>query len=166
VAAFGFQLPAGGAHIAKSAMMRHPRQPEKNSKPDTTMAAVCLTNQRYDRYNKGFARHSEDHTDMYAIFRTGGKQIKVSPGDVVRVEKLDGEPGSTVEFNHVLVVRRQELHVGAPLVDNAKVVGTIVRNDRAAKIRVLKYKRKKQYRRTIGHRQAFSEVRISEIVGG
>ncbi|MGH9430595.1 MAG: 50S ribosomal protein L21 [Terriglobia bacterium] len=103
---------------------------------------------------------------MYAIFRTGGKQFKASPGDVIRVEKLTGEPGATVEFNHVLVVRRHEVKVGAPLLDNAKVVGTIVRNDRAPKIRVLKYKRKKQYRRTIGHRQSFSEVRISEIVGG
>ncbi|MGH9452579.1 MAG: 50S ribosomal protein L21 [Terriglobia bacterium] len=103
---------------------------------------------------------------MYAIFRTGGKQFKASPGDVIRVEKLPGEPGATVEFNHVLVVRRQEVKVGVPLLDDAKVVGTIVRNDRAPKIRVLKYKRKKQYRRTIGHRQSFSEVRISEIVGG
>ena len=103
---------------------------------------------------------------MYAIFRTGGKQFKASPGDVIRVEKLAGEPGATVEFNHVLVVRRQEVKVGVPLLDDAKVVGTIVRNDRAPKIRVLKYKRKKQYRRTIGHRQSFSEVRISEIVGG
>ena|SRR5487761_834400 len=103
---------------------------------------------------------------MYAIFRTGGKQFKASPGDVIRVEKLDGEEGSGVEFNHVLVVRRQEVRIGDPLVDGAKVVGTIVRNDRAPKVRVLKYKRKKQYRRTIGHRQSFSEVRINNIVGG
>ncbi|HUY12014.1 MAG TPA: 50S ribosomal protein L21 [Terriglobia bacterium] len=103
---------------------------------------------------------------MYAIFRTGGKQFKASPGDVIRVEKLEGEEGSAVEFNHVLVVRRQEVRVGEPWVDSAKVVGTIVRNGRAPKVRVLKYKRKKQYRRTLGHRQSFSEVRINEIVGG
>ncbi len=101
---------------------------------------------------------------MYAIFRTGGKQYKVSPGDVVRVERLSGEPGAKVEFNHVLATREKSLTVGPPLVANAKVVGTILRNDRAPRIRVLKYKRKKQYRRTLGHRQPFSEVLIREIV--
>ena len=101
---------------------------------------------------------------MYAVFRTGGKEYKASPGDVVRVEKLPGEAGAGVEFNHVLAVRKQALTVGTPLVENAKVTGVIVRNARAPKVRVLKYKRKKQYRRTIGHRQAFSEVLIKEIV--
>ena len=101
---------------------------------------------------------------MYAIFRTGGKQYKVSPGDVVRVERVAGDPGSTVEFNHVFAVRKEKLTVGAPLVENAKVRATILRNERAAKVRVLKYKRKKQYRRTAGHRQPFSEVLIQDIV--
>jgi large subunit ribosomal protein L21 len=101
---------------------------------------------------------------MYAVFRTGGKEYKASPGDVVRVEKLPGEAGAGVEFNHVLAVRKQALTVGTPLVENAKVTGVIVRNARTPKVRVLKYKRKKQYRRTIGHRQAFSEVLIKEIV--
>ncbi len=101
---------------------------------------------------------------MYAIFRTGGKQYKVSPGDVVRVERLPGEPGAGVEFNHVFVVRKKELVVGTPLVENAKVKATILTNDRARKVRVLKYKRKKQYRRTIGHRQNYSEIKIDEIV--
>ncbi|MGA2629751.1 MAG: 50S ribosomal protein L21 [Terriglobia bacterium] len=101
---------------------------------------------------------------MYAVFRTGGKEYKASPGDVVRVEKLPGEAGAGVEFNHVLAVRKQALTLGTPLVENAKVTGVIVRNARAPKVRVLKYKRKKQYRRTIGHRQAFSEVLIKEIV--
>jgi large subunit ribosomal protein L21 len=101
---------------------------------------------------------------MYAVFRTGGKEYRVSPGDVVRVEKLAGEAGAGVEFNHVLAVRKQHLTVGAPLVENARVTGVIVRNARAPKVRVLKYKRKKQYRRTAGHRQLFSEVLIKEIV--
>ncbi len=101
---------------------------------------------------------------MYAIFRTGGKQYKVSRGDVVRVERLAGEPGSTVEFNHVLATRDKNVHVGPPLIDNAKVIGTILRNARSPRVRVLKYKRKKQYRRTLGHRQPFSEVLIKEIV--
>ncbi len=102
---------------------------------------------------------------MYAIFRTGGKQYKVSPGEVIRVDRLAGNPGSTVEFNHVFAVRKSSLSVGSPLVQNAKVIGTILRNARAPKIRVLKYKRKKQYRRTLGHRQPFSEVLIKEILG-
>lgn len=101
---------------------------------------------------------------MYAILRTGGKQYKVSPGDVIRVERLAGERGSTVEFHHVLAIRKQALKVGAPLLEGAKVTGAILRNTRAPKVRVLKYKRKKQYRRTIGHRQAYSEVLIRDIV--
>jgi large subunit ribosomal protein L21 len=101
---------------------------------------------------------------MYAILRTGGKQYKVSPGDVIRIEQVDGESGSTIEFNHVFAVRKESLMVGTPLVENAKVRGTILRNARAPKVRVLKYKRKKQYRRTLVHRQGFSEILINDIV--
>jgi large subunit ribosomal protein L21 len=101
---------------------------------------------------------------MYAIFRTGGKQYKASPGDVIRVELLNGDPGSMVEFNHVFAVRNEKLTLGTPLVENARVTGKILEHDRAAKVRVLKYKRKKQYRRTIGHRQHYSQVLIQEIV--
>ena len=101
---------------------------------------------------------------MYAILRSGGKQYKVSPGDVIRIELVDGESGSTIEFNHIFAVRKEGLTVGTPLVENAKVRGTILRNARAPKVRVLKYKRKKQYRRTLGHRQGFSEVLINDIV--
>jgi large subunit ribosomal protein L21 len=101
---------------------------------------------------------------MYAIFRTGGKQYKVSPGDVIQVERLQGEPGSGVEFQHVFAVRSDKLTLGAPLVDNARITATILRNARGRKVRVLKYKRKKQYRRTLGHRQPYSEVRIDDIV--
>ena len=101
---------------------------------------------------------------MYAIFQTGGKEYKVSPGDLIRVEKLPGTTGSRVEFNRVFAVRKENLTVGTPLVADAKVTGTIVRNARAPKVRVLKYKRKKQYRRTIGHRQDYSAVKIDEIV--
>lgn len=103
---------------------------------------------------------------MYAILRTGGKQYKVSPGDVIRVEQLPGAEGSQVEFNHIFALRKESLRVGSPLVENAKVTGVILRNGRAKKVRVLKYKRKKQYRRTLGHRQGFSEVLIKDVVGG
>lgn len=101
---------------------------------------------------------------MYAIFRTGGKQYKASPGDIIRVERLEGEPGSMVEFNHVFAVRTEKLTLGTPLVENTKIMGKILTNGRSAKVRVLKYKRKKQYRRTIGHRQNFSQILIQDIV--
>ena len=101
---------------------------------------------------------------MYAIVKTGGKQYKVSPGDVIRVEKLPGEAGASVNFNHVMAVRKERLTTGTPLIENARVTGLIVRNGRGAKIRVLKYKRKKAYRRTAGHRQDFSEVLIKDIL--
>jgi len=103
---------------------------------------------------------------MYAIFRTGGKEYKVAPGDVIRVERLPGDAGSRVEFNHVFAVRKESLSMGTPLVENAKVMGVIVRNARAPRVRVLKYKRKKQYRRDLGHRQAYSEILIKGIVTG
>jgi len=101
---------------------------------------------------------------MYAIFKTGGKEYKVSPGHVVRVERLSAEPGAAVEFNHVLAVRKETLTLGSPLVANAKVTGKVVRQARAPKVRVFKFKASKQYRRTRGHRQSFSEVLISDIV--
>ena len=103
---------------------------------------------------------------MYAIIQTGGKEYKVSPGDVIRVEKLPGVTGSRVEFNRVFAVRKESLNLGSPLVADAKVTGKILRNARSPKVRVLKYKRKKQYRRTLGHRQGFSEVLIQDIVTG
>ena len=101
---------------------------------------------------------------MYAILRTGGKQYKVSPGDVIRIEEVAGERAR--QSNSIMSLRcgKRVFVVGSPLVENAKVRGTILRNGRAPKIRVLKYKRKKQYRRTIGHRQGFSEVLIQDIV--
>ena len=77
---------------------------------------------------------------------------------------MAGDPGSTVEFNRVFAVRNEKLTLGTPLVENAKVTGKILTHDRAAKVRVLKYKRKKQYRRTLGHRQHFSQVLIENIV--
>ncbi len=103
---------------------------------------------------------------MYAIFQTGGKQYKVSPGDVIQVERLPGEAGAGVEFNRVFAIRGEKLELGLPLIEHAKVTGTILRNARAPKVRVLKYKRKKQYRRTAGRRQPFSEVLIKDIVAG
>lgn len=102
---------------------------------------------------------------MYAVIRSGGKQYRVTPGQTVRLEKMAGEVGSKVELGEVLLVDNDgDLQVGAPLVANAKIEGTVVESDRAKKIIVFKKKRKKQYRRTQGHRQSYTAVRIDSII--
>ena len=100
---------------------------------------------------------------MHAIIQTGGKQYRVAPGDVIQVEKLPFETGSTLEFPNVLAVFKDgELLTEAQL-SSAKVIATITGADRAKKITVFKFKRKKQYRRTIGHRQSYTELKVTEI---
>ncbi len=101
---------------------------------------------------------------MYAIIRTGGKQYRVQPGDVVRVERLEGEVGSKVSLGEVLLVAGEgETRVGQPLLDGTTVLGTVLEQDRDAKVRVFKYKKRKHYRRTRGHRQSFTAVRIDAV---
>jgi large subunit ribosomal protein L21 len=102
---------------------------------------------------------------MYAVIQTGGKQYRVQEGDVVRVECLPVEAGETVEFDRVLAVGGDEdTRIGTPTVDGARVSGTVLRHGRAAKIRVYTFKRRQNSnRRTKGHRQGFSEVRIDGI---
>ena len=101
---------------------------------------------------------------MQAIISVGGKQHQVTPGQVVRVEQLNGARGDVVEFQRVLAVEKDKLQLGTPLVEGAKVRAEILDHGRADKVRVLKYKRKKQYRKMTGHRQPYTEVRISEIL--
>jgi large subunit ribosomal protein L21 len=101
---------------------------------------------------------------VYAIIRTGGKQYRVEKGDVVRVERLDGTVGSTVTLEDVLLLGGEgEPRVGSPRLEGVSVVGTVVEQDRDAKIRVFKYKKRKHYRRTRGHRQSFTAVRIDAV---
>lgn len=100
---------------------------------------------------------------MYAIIKTGGKQYKVSEGDLVRVEKLPYEVGDTVEFDEVLLVAGDEVKVGSPLVENAKVTATVEDQNKDKKIVVFKYKPKKQYRKKHGHRQPYTLVKIDSI---
>jgi len=102
---------------------------------------------------------------MYAVIQSGGKQYKVIPGKAVRVEKLNLEEGNKVEFDRVLAVNNdQTTTLGNPVVQNAKVIGTVLENSRAKKVIVFKYKRKKQYRVKRGHRQPYTAVQIDEIV--
>ena len=99
---------------------------------------------------------------MYAVIRSGGKQYRVAPGDVIRVEKLGTGTDGKVEFTDVLAVSGSEGQVGRPQ-SEARVVGRVLEQGRADKILVFHYKRKKQYKKLAGHRQPFTAVRITEI---
>ena len=100
----------------------------------------------------------------YAIIRTGGKQYRVAPGDLIRVERLDGEPGAAVAFTDVLMTAHEgTLQVGTPLVAGARVTGQVVQQGKAKKILVFKKKKRKNYRRHHGHRQMFTSVRVTQI---
>jgi large subunit ribosomal protein L21 len=105
---------------------------------------------------------------MYAVIVSGGTQHRVSEGDVLRVEKIEGaEPGTQMELDRVLAAGEgTDLQVGTPEIAGAKVLATVVENGRGKKIVVFKKKRRKQYRRTQGHRQAYTELRIDRIVTG
>jgi len=101
---------------------------------------------------------------MYAVIRSGGKQYRVTPGQTIRVSKLAVDPGTKVQLGEVLVVENDgNLQAGSPLLANARVEATVLEHDRAKKILVFKKKRKKQYRRTRGHRQDFTAVRVESI---
>ncbi len=101
---------------------------------------------------------------MYAVVRTGGKQYRLGVGDSVKVEKLPDEVGNIIELSQILMVSDgSEVKVGTPLVTGASVKAEIVGHGRDKKIRVFKMKRRKKYRRTQGHRQAFTQLKITEI---
>lgn len=101
---------------------------------------------------------------MYAIIATGGKQYKVAEGDVIRVEKLDVEPGTEYVFDQVLAIGGEELVIGQPTVAGAAVKATVMDQARAKKVIVYKYKRKTGYHKKNGHRQAYTELKIDSIV--
>ena len=100
---------------------------------------------------------------MFAVIETGGKQYKVAQGDVIFVEKLDADNGSTVEFDVVAVATDAGFKVGAPYVDGAKVTAEVIKTDKAKKIYVETYKPKKGEKRKIGHRQPYTKVEIKAI---
>ena len=101
---------------------------------------------------------------MYAVFETGGKQHKVTQGEIIRVEKLDAEPGSEIVFDNVMLVKTDDnVMVGKPYVENASVKAEVIEDGKHKKIIVFKYKRKKNYKRKQGHRQQFTAIRITEI---
>ncbi len=103
---------------------------------------------------------------MYAIIETGGKQQKVIPGEQLRIEKLEAKVGDTVRFDKVMLVNRDGVvALGKPYVDGASVTAKVMEQGRGKKILVFKKKRRKQYRRTRGHRQSFTAVKVEAIEG-
>ena len=102
---------------------------------------------------------------MYAIIATGGKQYKVSEGDIITIEKLGVDAGETVTFDNVLAVNDGTLKVGEPTVAGASVTATVVKEGRGKKVIVYKYKRKTGYHKKNGHRQAYTQVKIEKING-
>ena len=101
---------------------------------------------------------------MYAIFQTGGKQYRVAEGDVIQVERLDGQVGDEVRINEVLMAADDDgVQVGYPLLSGAQVIGQIVQQSRDRKIIVFKHKRRKGYRRKTGHRQPYTRLKIGKI---
>ena len=101
---------------------------------------------------------------MYAVVRTGGKQLRVEPGAAIRVEKLDGSVGDSIELSEVLLVGGgEQAKIGTPLIEGAKVVGTITAQARGKKLIIFKMKRRKGYRRKSGHRQSYTEIRVDKI---
>ena len=100
---------------------------------------------------------------MYAIIATGGKQYRVSEGDVIYIEKVDAQVDSTVSFDALLVGENGDVKIGTPVVEGVKVEGKVVGQIRGEKIIVFKYKSKKNYRRKQGHRQPYTKVQIDKI---
>jgi large subunit ribosomal protein L21 len=105
---------------------------------------------------------------MYAVIETGGKQYRVSEGDVVRIEKLEAEAGASVEFDRVLLVGKDDAApvLGTPFLKGGKVTGTVKGLGRHDKIFIFKMRRRKNYRRRAGHRQSYTDVQITGIQGG
>jgi large subunit ribosomal protein L21 len=104
---------------------------------------------------------------MYAVIATGGKQYRVSKDGILRVEKLDAEPGATVEFGDVLLVGEgANVTLGKPLIAGSKVLATVVRHGKGAKVSIVKFRRRKHYLRQKTHRQPFTEIKVTDISVG
>ena len=103
---------------------------------------------------------------MFAIIQSGGRQIKVAPGTVITVDRIDAEPGQEVSIDQILVLEKEsgDIMAGSPFVASAKVVGVIEGESRGPKIRIFRKKRRKGMRRTTGHRSTYTRVRITDIV--
>lgn len=103
---------------------------------------------------------------MYAVFTTGGKQYRAAEGDVVRVEKIEADKGATVHIDQVLMVGEgEEVRVGNPTVAGGKVTAEVVDHGRGAKVRIIKFRRRKHHMKQMGHRQYYTDIKINKIEG-
>lgn len=101
---------------------------------------------------------------MYAVFKTGGKQYRATTGEILKVEKIEAEKGSTVELDQVLMVGEgDDVRVGAPFLEGGKVTATVVDHGRLKKIKIIKFRRRKHHRKQMGHRQYFTQIEITGI---
>jgi large subunit ribosomal protein L21 len=101
---------------------------------------------------------------MYAVFKTGGKQYRATTGDVLKVEKIEAEKGATLELDQVLMVGEgEDVKIGAPFLEGGKVTATVLDHGRRDKINIIKFKRRKNHRKQMGHRQYFTQIEITGI---
>ncbi len=100
---------------------------------------------------------------MYAVIVTGGKQYRVAQGETLKIEKLLAEPGTVIDFPVLMIANGEELHMGEPVVKKAKVQAEVLSHGRADKVMIIKFRRRKHYRKQQGHRQWFTEVKITDI---
>lgn len=103
---------------------------------------------------------------MFAVIKTGGKQYRVNAGEKYKFERLDVQPGETIEFDHVLMQADESngvVKIGRPFIDGAKVIGKVIEEGKDDKITILKFKAKKRYKKKMGHRQMYTQVEIMEI---
>ncbi len=104
---------------------------------------------------------------MYAVIQTGGKQYRVKEGETLKVEKLEVEPGSEIDFDKVLLIQSDDgLAVGKPLLDGGKVTAKVLSQGRHKKVNIIKFRRRKHHMKKMGHRQYYTEVQISSISAG
>lgn len=101
---------------------------------------------------------------MFAVIKTGGKQYLVSPGDKIKIEKMEKEQGEEIKFSQILLLEKnKKVEIGAPLVKDAEVIAKVLKQGKGDKVIVFKYKPKKRYKKKQGHRQTFTEIEITEI---
>jgi large subunit ribosomal protein L21 len=107
----------------------------------------------------------EKEDSMYAVIKTGGKQYKVAPGDIVRVESLDAQKGDTIELKDVFMIADgDKVSVGKPSLASAKVTAEVVEQDRGEKLLIFKHRRRKGFRKTNGHRQNYTAIKVKDII--
>ena len=153
--------PVLGTPALAAEAPRRKTQQAGDVKPEVSGAQICAR-VRLVGFWQEISRHLNGGRRMYAVIRAGGKQYRVAPGDVIRVEKLATGTDGQVEFPEILAVSGGEGQIGKPQ-SGGRVVGEVVEEGRSPKILVFHYKRKKQYKKLRGHRQSYTAVRITEI---